>query len=551
MLTSIISQLKDYDSKSFRKDLMAGLTVAIMLVPQGMAYSILAGLPAIYGLYAGLFPLLIYPIFGSSRQLSVGPVALVSIIVFSGLSQIADPFTSEYIQLAIVTALIAGFFQIILATFKMGFLVNFLSHPVISGFTSAAAVIITISQLKHLLGLKLPRSENIYQSVVALIQNIDQASWHALLVGLAGLLVIIVSKKISRKIPGYLIALVLSILAVKYFGLESYVEIIKEVKGGLPAFQMPIFEWKIIKTVIPLSLIICLISFIESMAISKTIAGKHGNYPVHANRELFALGLSKVVSSFFQGFPTSGSFGRSALNDEAGAKTGLSSLWAFVFVLLTLLFFTPYFYYLPQATLAAVVISAVFGLIDWKTAVDLFKKDKRDFLVLIVTFFLTIFLGIFFGIMIGIGISILLILGKVARPHYAVLGKLPNTSIYRNVDRFDEAITDPGYLILRYDDDIFFGNAEHFYDTVIYEVDIRPDISYFILDASSISHLDSTGVEQVRLLHKALTERKIKFLICGRKGPVRDIFKIFGLRELFPSEHLFMDISSAKKFVAK
>lgn len=546
MSTSFINQLRKYNIGLLKSDAIAGLTVAIMLVPQGMAYALLSGVPPIYGLYAGMIPLLIYPFFGTSRHLSVGPVALVSILVLTGLTEFAEPFSEEYISLAILTSLVAGCIQVILSIFKMGFLVNFLSHPVISGFTSAAAVIIGVSQLKYFFGIAVPRSGSIVSTVKDLFTHFNDVHLITLLLGTIGLALILGLKKIHKSIPGAIIVVILSILLVFFFEWDKVgVAIIEDVPGGLPRIYLPLITFENVTKVFPLALIICLISFIESLAIAKTLAAKHDNYPIKANKELLGLGMAKIVGSFFQGIPNTGSFVRSAINEQAGAKTGVASLIAAILIGLTLLFFTPLFYYLPQAILAAIVISAVFGLMDIKEAKKLFKNDRNDFYVLITTFILTLFLGIREGVLAGILLSLVLIIIKVSKPNFAILGNLPNTPFYRNVDRYDEAITDPYYLIFRYDDDIFFGNAEHFYETVLEAVNKQSGLQMLILDASSIGHIDSTGIHQLKLLKESLDKQMIKFVITSLRGPVRDIFRTNELYNLIAKENFYMDVDHA------
>lgn len=543
---TFVSQLRDYRKVWFGGDLMAGITVAVMLIPQGMAYSMLAGLPPVYGLYAALVPLLVYPFFGSSTYLSVGPVALVSIIVLTGLSELAEPFSEEFIQLAILTSLIAGLIQVLLSLFRMGFLVNFLSHPVISGFTSAAAFIIAVSQVKHLLGVPVPSGSTFIETISTIVQAIPNMNNVAFVIGVSGILLIVALKRVNRSIPGALVAIVLAIMAVTFLDLESReVAIVGEVPSGLPAFGIPEITMERISQVLPLSLVICLISFIESLAIAKALASKNAEFGLDANKELMGLGLAKVVGSFFLAFPNTGSFSRSAINEQAGARTGLSSIIAALVVGLTLLFFTGMFYYLPNAVLASIVISAVIGLVDVKEAVLLFKTHKRDFVVLLLTFVLTLLLGIQKGVFVGVVISLLFILRKVSKPHYAVLGKLKDSGRYRNVERFKEAVVHDDQLIFRYDDDIFFGNAEHFYNTVLEHVSGKPGISDLVLDLSSVSSMDSTGLHQFTSLVQRLETKGIIVHICGLKGPLRDFFNGLDIDDVIGAEQVHWDINDA------
>jgi SulP family sulfate permease len=528
---------------------MAGLTVAVMLVPQGMAYALLAGLPPIYGLYAGLVPLMIYPFFGSSRQLSVGPVALVSILILSGLSIYAAPFSPEFIELAMITALVAGVIQVLLSLLKMGFLVNFLSHPVINGFTAAAAIIIGLNQLNNILGYEVARTGFIADLIKDLVYGIKSTNIYTLIMGVSGMVIIIVFRKIKKSIPGALIAVILGIIATYLLGWQGNgVKIVGEVPGGLPAFVVPDLSLQKVINVLPLAIVICLVSFIESLSIAKTIAARHDKYPIHPNKELLGLGLAKIGGGFFLAYPNTGSFTRSAINDESGAKTGLASIFAALVVALTLIFFTDYFYYLPNAILAAIVLVAVSGLIDINIPKKLFSDHRKDFYAYLATFAGTLIFGIQTGVLLGIVLSLLLIIYKASKPSYAVLGNLEGTEDYRNIIRFENAVTTEGLLILRYDDDIFFGNGEHFYETIVDKISNTDDIQCFLLEATSISHIDSTGMEQIELLAEYLEKQNIEFLISGIKGPVRDLFYKTGFNEHLPFDKQFLNIHAGVNY---
>ncbi len=543
----ILEWIPQYNKRYFRGDLLAGLTVAVMLVPQGMAYGLLAGLPPIYGLYAGIVPLLLYAFFGTSRQLSVGPVALVSLLILTGVGEFAEPGTPLFISLAISTALIAGIIQIILGGFRLGFLINFLSHPVISGFTSAAAFIIGLSQLKNLFGIDIPRSNRIHEVIGNLIQHISEIHYPTLWVGLGGIVFIFILKKISKALPGALLAVILGILIVWQFQLHNKgVAIVGTVPSGLPAFESPQLNWEIVQQMLPLALTICLISFIESLAIAKTIEAKHKSYRVIPNQELIALGITKIGGAFFQSYPTTGSFTRSAINNESGAKTGISSIIAAIIISLTLLFLTPLFFYLPNAILASIIVVAVLGLIDYKEAISLWQKDRKDFLTLIVTFIATLTLGIQTGVFIGIILSIAQIIYQSSRPHVAVLGKLPDTNTYRNITRFEEASQDDEILIYRFDSQVYFGNAAFFREGIERLVGNRgKELKLFILDTSSITDIDSSGIHELEDIMSFLETRKILLYVTGTRGPVRDTLQKYGIVDKIGTKNFFLGIHAA------
>ena len=538
---------KLFDGFNWKADLIAAFTVTVLVVPQGMAYALLAGLPAIYGLYAAFIPLLVYPLFGSSRHLSVGPVALVSIILFAELSRIATPQTLEFIQLALLTSLLAGLVQVVLALFRMGFLVNFLSEPVIVGFTAAAAIIISVSQLKYVLGVD---PEAGASTLIDLSRNLfaELSNVHLLSIvfGVISLLFIIASKKISKKIPAALLAVVVGSLLVAYLGLDKEgIQTIGEVPNGLPPFRFDFIHMENVIKVLPLALIICLISFIESLAIAKTLSSKQADHKVDPNRELFGLGLAKVVGSFFSAYPNTGSFSRSALNCESGASSSISSIIAGLMVGLVLFFCASTFQYLPKAILAAIVISAVVGLINISYVRKLFHLDRKDFYVFLATFLCTLLLGVQLGVFVGVILSLIFILMKSSKPHYVVLGRLPGTERYRNIERFDEAITTEDVLIMRYDEDVYFANANHFYESILKEIDRNQLTETFILNASSMNHVDSVGVHQVELLLEECHTRKIQFLISNLRGPVRDIFSRSDILKDLVQEQSYLSIQDA------
>jgi SulP family sulfate permease len=517
-----------------------------MLIPQGMAYALLAGLPPIYGLYAGLTPLLIYPFLGSSKHLSVGPAALMALIIYSGLSPMADPMSERFIELAITTAFVAGVIQVILSIIRMGYLVNFLSRPVIRGFTTAAAVIIIMSQLRYLLGVDTARSGSSILNAIEFFSNIESTRIVTTAFGLVSLAFIIWVKISKRKLPASLLMVTLSSVVVYSAGLESgELKLIGEVPSGLPHFMLPDLRISTLLQVLPIAAIVCLISFIESLSVAKVVAARSDNAAISGNRELWALGWSKIISSFFQSFPNTGSFSRTALNAEAGAKTELASIWTAIFTGMGLLFFTTLFYYVPQSVLAAVVIGSVLSLVDVTEASRLLRRDPKDFYVFLLTFLLTVAFGILEGVMAGVVLSLIFILYKASRPHYAELGALPESAIYKNVDRFESAEAQSNCLVFRYDADLFFANAEHFYEHIVQATRNKEGLKAIIIDASAIGSVDSTGIAQLRLLKAAADRASIRLYVTGLKGPVRDIFERHQVFSWWPRDHFFLNVDLA------
>lgn len=543
----VLDWLPSYKSEQLKGDLSAGLTVGVMLIPQGMAYAMIAGLPPIYGLYASTIPLILYAIFGTSRQLAVGPVAMVSLLTAAGIGAIAQGNIDTYIALAIALALFVGLIQFFLGAFRLGFLVNFLSHPVVSGFTSAAALIIGLSQLKHLLGIGLGRSEHVHEILIEAGKRIGETNLVTFAIGLAGILLILGVKRINKAIPGPLLAVVFGILAVWGFELTQLeVKIVGEVPKGLPSLVIPEFSMDNFNALLPIALAIALVSFMESIAVAKAIQAKHKNYKVDANQELIALGVANIGGSFFQSYPTTGGFSRTAVNDQAGAKTGMASIISAVLIALTLLFLTPLFYYLPNAILASVIMVAVFGLIDIKEAAHLWHADRSDFWMLIVTFVGTLALGIEQGILIGVALSLGLIIFRTTMPHFAVLGKIPDKPHYKNTDRFDDLEVRPDILIMRFDARLYFANVAYFKDKIEEQIEKKGKaLKLLILDANSINSVDSSGMHALEDIYDLCKAQGIEFYLTNVKGPVRDALYKGGLIDKVSEEHFFLRVQHA------
>jgi SulP family sulfate permease len=548
----ILDWFPSYKNNWLKGDISAGLTVGVMLIPQGMAYASIAGLPAVYGLYASILPLLIYAIFGTSRQLAVGPVAMVSLLTATAIGSFEGLTIDEYISYAILLAFLVGGFQFLLGLFRLGFLVNFLSHPVVSGFTSAAAFIIGLSQLKHLLGVSIPRSHHVHEILLNAFEKVEEINWIAFAIGVIGIFIIILSKRINKSFPGQLFAVVFGILTVTLFGLgegTNVVSIVGEIPNSLPKLVIPGFDVEVIKLLIPMALTISLISFMESIAVAKAIQTKHRDYKVVPNKELVALGLANVVGSFFQSYPTTGGFSRTAVNDQAGAKTGLASIISATLIVITLLFLTPFFYNLPKTILASVIMVAVFGLVDYKEAIHLFKSKKTDFWMLMATFVATLSFGVEIGIGLGVVLSLAMVLFKTTRPHTARLAKVPNTHFYRNITRFSDLEINNELLIYRFDAQLFFANTNFFKDKLYeYELLSGGNLKLLIIDGESINNIDSTAIHMLEEVALDFNSRGIKVFFTGIKGPVRDIMFKSGFMKKINTNNFFMSIQEAVDF---
>ena len=529
-------------------DLSAGITVGIMLIPQGMAYAMIAGLPPVFGLYAALIPQVIYALTGTSRQLAVGPVAMDSLLVASGLGALSLSGLDEYIAMAIFLALFMGVLQLTFGLLRMGFLVNFLSRPVISGFTSAAAIIIGLSQLKHLLGTQIDGSNQIHVLLANAIRTLGDTHFVTLLIGLSGIVLIRVLKQVAPRLPAALIAVVLGVLGVYFLKLnEAGVGIVGQVPGGLPSLELPVLDSQRISELFPIALALSLIAFMEAISVAKAVEEKRGETRVNANQELVALGLSNIVGSFFQSYPTTGGFSRTAVNDEAGANTGLAALVSSLVVGLTLLFLTPLFYFLPNAILASIIMVAVYGLIDLKYPRALWKNRKDEFVLLLATFLLTLSLGIKEGILLGVLFSLLLLVYRISKPHMAVLGRIRGTDYFMNVARFSEEAEEFGtILILRFDGQLFFGNKDYFSAQLRKQIAKKgPGLKTIILNAEAINYIDSTAVFMLKALIQELRREGIRFMLAGAIGPTRDILFTSGLIGEIGEENLFVRTKEA------
>lgn len=527
---------------------MAGITVAVLLIPQGMAYALIAGLPPIYGLYAALTPQIIYAFLGTSRQLAVGPVAMDSLLVAAGLGTLTLVQPTQYIQMAILLAFLMGAIQLLLGFFRMGFIVSFLSKPVISGFTSAAAIIIGLSQLKNLVGLSLPQSNQLHKVILALFEVKEPMHLITVIISTVSILFIVFIKKWNRKIPSAIIAVTIGILAVSFFNLEEKgVAVVGVIPEGLPSFQLLNFDSTLIKPLFPIALTLALVAFMEAISVAKAIEEKHDDYKVDPNQELIALGGANIVGSFFQSYPTTGGFSRTAVNNEAGAKTGIAALVSALLVALILAFFTHWFYYLPKAVLGAIILVAVINLIDFKFPIRLYKKRKDEFVLLLITFLSTLFLGITEGILIGIVLSILILLYRTSKPHYAFLGRIGKTNYFKNIARFpEETVQRDDLIILRFDAQLFFGNIQYFKELVYKAVEEKQGkLKGFIINARAINYIDSTASEQLYELILALQQRGIRVMIVGAIGPARDLIIRSKIIKILKRQNLFITSGDA------
>ncbi|OQD44020.1 sodium-independent anion transporter [Croceivirga radicis] len=543
----ILDWLPNYKKSYLSGDLVAGLTVGVMLIPQGMAYAMIVGLPPVYGLYTALVPNLVYALTGTSRKLAVGPVALDALIVASGLSAMKLATEGEYIAMALFIALFVGVLQLAMGFLKLGFLANFLSRPVVSGFTSAAAIVIGVSQLKHLFGVKVS-SSNTVETIQQLFTNLHTLNWYDFTIGVAAMLVIVGLKKWNRKLPSAMIVVVLGIVGIYLFMVnEADVNIVGYVPNGLPAFTLPNFTWEQLTLAFPLAMALAFIAFAEEMAIAKGVEERTQEYHTVPDQELKALGVSNIIGALFQSFSANASMSRTAVNVNEGAKTGLASIISALVVGLVLLFLTPYFQYLPKSILGAIILVAVFGLLDLKYPAQLYKHQKDELILLIVTFVTTLFVGIAQGIIFGVLFSLFLLIYRTSKPHVAVLGKIKGMDYFKNVERFSEDVEcDNGILILRFDAQLFFANVQHFKTALYKQIHLKKGtLSYVILNAEPVNYIDNTAAAELEKIVIDLKEKGITFKLAGAIGPIRDILVKSGLVKVIGPDHIHVRTAEA------
>lgn len=522
--------------------MLAGLTVGVLLIPQGMAYAFIAGLPPEFGLYAALTPQIVYAFLGTSRQLAVGPVALDSLIVASGLGALAISSIDHYISMAIFLALFMGVLQLILGFLKFGFLVNFLSKPIISAFTSAAAILIGLSQLKNLIGIPFSNAGSTVAKLTSLFHHISAINWPTTVLGIFSVVSIVLINKYLKNISSGILLVITSILFSYVFNFSSLnIALVETVPNGLPNFTIPHFTLDTISALFPTALTLSLVGFIEAIAISKSFEETQNDYRIDNNKELVALGFSNTIGAFFQAYPTTGGFSRSAVNSQSGAQTTVALLISASIIGLTLLFLTPLFYYLPKTVLAAIILVAVSKLIDFKFPKQLLQQRKDEFVLFGITFLTTLLIGIPEGILLGILLSLILMIYRTSKPHIAILGNLKGSDYYKNISRFEADVTErEDLLIIRFDAQLYFGNKDYFYESMMQLVRKKKNLKGVIINAEAINYIDSSANFMLLKLIKELQQKTIKVILSGAIGPTRDIIFTEGIAKLIGKEHLFV-----------
>jgi SulP family sulfate permease len=533
-------------SDVLKADVMAGITVALVLIPQSMAYAQLAGLPAYYGLYASFLPPVIAALFGSSRQLATGPVAVVSLLTAASLEPLAATGSEGFIAYAILLAVLVGLFQLALGLLRLGVVVDLLSHPVVVGFTNAGALIIATSQLGKLFGVTAEKAEHHYQTVQnTLIAAMEHTHWPTFWMAVLALTIMLGLKRYAPKLPNVLIAVVVTTLLSWSSGFElAGGSVVGTIPQGLPGLSLPQFDMGVIGQLMASAVVIALIGFMEAIAIAKAMAAKT-RQRLDTNQELVGQGLSNIVSGFFSGYPVSGSFSRSAVNIDSGARTGFSSVVTGLMVGIALLFLTPLLYHLPTATLGAVIILAVVNLVKIEPVVHAWKAEPQDGVISVITFVLTLYLAphLEWGIITGVTLSILLFFIRTMRPRVAELSRFSDGTL-RDITVHPLPTSDR-IAVVRFDGSLYFGNAGYFEDKVLEVVASKPALEYIIIDGEGINQLDSTGEEVLHHLAERLESNGTHILVARMKKQFMDTIRATRLIEKMGEHHFFARIQNA------
>lgn len=528
--------LRGYDRATLGQDLFAALIVTLMLIPQSLAYALLAGLPPQVGLYASIGPLVAYALFGTSRALSVGPVAVVSLMTAAAVGDIAASGSAGYLEAALVLALLSGLVLLGMALLRLGVLATFLSHPVISGFITASAVLIAASQLEHLLGVRLD-GDTLVELAPALLEALPAANTPTLLIGVLATAFLFWERQGLKPLllrlglplraadiaarAGPVVAIIAATLAVAAWDLASSgVRVVGAVPAGLPPLSVPRFDAGLWAQLLPAAALIGLVGFVESISVAQTLAAKRRER-IDANQELVGLGAANVAAALSGGYPVTGGFARSVVNFDAGARTPLAGAFTAVGITLVALLFTPAFRNLPQAALAATIVVAVLSLVDLDAVRRTWRYSRSDFSAMAVTILVVLAIGVEAGIVAGVALSIVLYLWRTSRPHIAVVGQVPGTEHFRNIERH-AVVTSPQVLSVRVDASLYFANARYLEDRLYDEIARRPEIRDVVLMCSAVNYIDASALDSLEVINDRLRQAGVRFHLTEVKGPVSD-----------------------------
>jgi len=561
----LVGSLRGYNRESMLSDLIAGLVVTVMLIPQSLAYALLAGVPAEVGMYASILPLVAYAIFGTSRTLSVGPVAIASLMTAVALGKVAETGSSDYVSAAVLLAFLSGGFLIALGVLRLGFLANFLSHTVVSGFITASGILIALSQMKHIVGVK-AQGDTFFELLISLLQHLPDVNYYALTVGVgvvcflfwarrgaAGLMAqwgvdLNTAQLVAKAAP--VVGIIVTIAGAVIFDLDAKgVALVGEVPAGLPGLHLPVFSLAMVELLIVPAMAISIIGYVESISVGKTLGAKRGQR-VDGNQELVGLGAANLASSFSGGFPVTGGFSRSVVNFDAGASTQIAGILAAIGIALASLFLTPVLFYLPQATLAATIIVAVTGLIDVSIITKTWKLSKSDFYAVALTILGTLVFGVEAGVAAGVLVSLCLYLYRTSKPHIAEVGLIEGTEHFRNILRH-KVSTRPEILSLRVDENLFFANAGYLEEYIHSALENNPEVRHLVLMCSACNTIDYSALEVLEAINGHLRNLNITFHLSEVKGPVMDYIKDTGFLEhltghVYLSQYqAYMDLSGS------
>jgi SulP family sulfate permease len=530
---------RNYGGATLTNDLLAALIVTIMLIPQSLAYAMLAGLPPEIGLYASIAPIIAYAIFGTSRALAVGPVAVISLMTLAAASEIAPPGSAEFIQAALILALLSGAMLMLMGVLRLGFLANLLSHPVVSGFITASGIIIATSQLKSILGVQ-ASGQAMPELIVSLIAHAKDVNLPTVVIGvLATAFLFWVRKGLKPLLmhfglkarpaeliakAGPIAAVAVSILAVVLLDLEAQgVRVIGAIPQSLPPLTFPVFDAELWGRLAIPALLLSVIGFVESVSVAQTLAAKR-RQRINPDQELIGLGAANIAAGFTGGYPVTGGFARSVVNFDAGAETPAAGAFTAVGILIAALFLTPLLTSLPIATLAATIIVAVLSLVDFKKPVEVFRYSRMDFAAMMATIAVTLLVGVEPGVIAGVGVSLALFIWRASRPHAAVVGRVPGSEHFRNVKRHD-VFTDPRVVTIRVDESLTYLNARWLEEFVLDEVSGRPEIKHLIFMSSAVNAIDASALESLEAINHRLKDTGVTFHLSEVKGPVMDRLK--------------------------
>ncbi|SFL17054.1 sulfate permease, SulP family [Pseudovibrio ascidiaceicola] len=527
---------RNYNKDSFSNDMIAAVIVTIMLIPQSLAYALLAGLPPEAGLYASILPIILYAIFGTSRALAVGPVAVVSLMTAAAIGQIADSGTAGYAIAALTLAMLSGGILLLMGVFKLGFLANFLSHPVIAGFITASGVLIASSQLKHILGVD-AKGHTLVEIVFSIWEHLGEANLATILIGVSATLFLFWVRKGMKPMllsmglkprladvltkAGPVAAVVVTTAVTWIFGLEQAgVKIVGAVPQSLPPLSMPSFSSELIGALFIPALLISIIGFVESVSVAQTLAAKK-RQRIDPDQELIGLGAANLGAAFTGGYPVTGGFARSVVNFDAGAETPAAGAYTAVGLAIAAVSLTPLIFFLPKATLAATIIVAVLSLVDFSILKHSWSYSKSDFSAVAATILLTLGFGVETGVSAGVILSIGLYLYKTSRPHIAEVGLVPGTEHFRNVNRHD-VLTTPELLTIRIDESLYFANAR-FLEDYIYDRAVDDEhLKHVVLQCSAVNEVDLSALESLEAINHRLQDAGISLHLSEVKGPVMD-----------------------------